>query len=289
MANVGILSPGKMGKSIGISLMEAGHKIFFFSKNRSIETINSANSHGFNELETIHDIAKACDVIICIGTRDIAFEVPRILFMETEFSGLYIDLNSLNGEEEEKKWRSLMDNLTDNYVEGAVRGYPFEKISETGNNSHMIILSGEHANDAQGIFSGTIWGVQYSKTHAKVVNRYMAIAEKATENEPLYQDKLTPKHLAWEQSSLDLVANKFYVDNRTGAEAMVEIWQQIKDGKLRNICAELGFPEHLGFIHAINRFGKNITANRSLDKPRSSVMSVWHDPEVFEYEQNNPQ
>lgn len=287
MSKVGILSPGKMGKTIGLSLMAAGHEIFFFSKNRSMETINSANSCGFTELEKIHNIATACDAVICIGTRDIAFEVPRILFMETNFSGLYIDLNSLNGEIEEKKWRSLMDNLTDTYVEGAVRGYPINNISEATSNSHMMIVSGKHANSAHGLFINTIWSVQYSETYAKVVNRYMAMADKIAENEPLYQDKSTPKELAWEQSSLDLIANKFYVNGRTGAETMVEIWQQIKDGKLRNICAELGFPEHLGFIHAINRFGKNITANKSLDKQRSSIKNVWQDPEFIEHEQNN--
>lgn len=283
MAKIAVVSPGKMGRSIGMTLQKVGHEIYFPSHDRSEETVNKALSCGFTRVEKIHDLADTCDAIICIGTRDIAFVVPQIVFMETNFKGLYIDLNSLNGEEEENKWRSMMDNLTDKYLEGAVRGYPFEKDEETRPSTHMIIFSGDSSNIGNGLFQGTIWNVQYSKTHAKVVNRYMAMCEKTTENEPLYQDKLTAKNLAWEQAMLDLIADKFYIDGRTGAEAMVEVWQQIRDGKIRNICAELGFPEHLGLLHAINRFGKNITANRALDKVRSD-RSTWHDPEVLKNE-----
>lgn len=286
MENIGIISPGKMGRSIGISLQAVGHKIFFPAYERTDETIASALKCGFTKVNNLHDISQICKTVICVGTGSIAFDTPKILFMDAKFEGLYIDLNSLNGEDEEKHWRTIIQNLTDNYVEGAIRGYPFDNIRETKPGTHLMLVSGDRANGVYGIFQNTIWSVQYSETQAKIVNRYMAVAEKAAENEPLYQDKKTPKIMAWEQSSLDLIADRFYVDGRTGAEAMIEIWQQINDGKLRNICAELGFPEHLGFIHGINRFGKNLTANKHLHKQRPEDRNVWHDPEVLQYEQN---
>ena len=284
MENIGIVSPGKMGRSIGVSLQDVGHKIFFASQGRSDQTVAAALQSGFTKVDDLTDIGKICKFVICIGTGDVAFDTPKHLFMSTTFEGLYLDLNSLNGEQEEKHWRTIIENLTDNYVEGAIRGYPFDDVKQTKPGSHLLVVSGDKANSVHGIFRDTIWGVQYSKTPAKIVNRYMAVAEKAAENEPLYQDKQTPKQMAWEQASLDLIADKFYVNDRTGAEAMMEIWKQINDGELRKICAELGFPEHLGFIHGINRFCKNLTANKHLHKTRPEDRNVWHDPEALLYE-----
>ena len=274
--NIAIVSPGQMGVSVGLSLAAVGHTIFFRSGGRSPETINTAIEHGFRQTQDVGEIAETCEAVICIGTGDIAFQTPQELFMQTKFAGLYLDLNSLNGENEEKKWRSMMDNLTDNYAEGAVRGYPFQSVPKHSESKHFMLLSGKQAHDAYGLFAPTIWHVEYTETYAKLVNRYMA--QVLVKNDSMYQDKTSNKDKIWEHDMLDLVANKFYINNRTGAEVMVSIWQEIQAGNLRDICKELGFPEHLGFIHAINTFGKHLTANNSLHQYRSNK-NLWHDPE----------
>ena len=274
--NIAVISPGQMGVSIGLSLAAVGHTVFFRSGGRSPETINTAIEHGFRQIQEVGEIAEICEAVICIGTGDIAFQAPQELFMQTKFAGLYLDLNSLNGENDEKKWRSMMDNLTDNYAEGAVRGYPFQSVPKHSESKHFMLLSGKQAHDAYGLFAPTIWHVEYTETYAKLVNRYMA--QVLVKNDSLYQDKTSNNDKIWEHDMLDLVANKFYINNRTGAEAMVSIWQEIQAGNLRDICKELGFPEHLGFIHAINTFGKHLTANNSLHQYRSNK-NLWHDPE----------
>ena len=274
--NIAIVSPGQMGVSVGLSLAAVGHTIFFRSGGRSPKTINTAIEHGFRQIQDVGEIAETCEAVICIGTGDIAFQTPQELFMQTKFAGLYLDLNSLNGENEEKKWRSMMDNLTDNYAEGAVRGYPFQSVPKHSESKHFMLLSGKQAHDAYGLFAPTMWHIQYTETYAKLVNRCMA--QVSANNDSLYQDKTSTKDKIWEHNMLDLVADKYYINNRTGAETMIFIWQEIQAGKLRDICKELLFPEHLGFIHAINTFGKHLTANNSLHLPRSDK-NLWHDPE----------
>lgn len=275
MANIGIISPGKMGRTIGLSLIHK-HKIFFASNGRSEENINKAISAGFNDVGDLSKMVAMCDVIICIGTLDIAFDTPKHIFRNgCNFEGLYIDFNSLNGEREENKWRTLINGLTDKYVEGAIRGYPLERLSDAKPGSHLMLVSGKYSHDVYGIFADTIWGVQYSESPAKIVNRYMASSDSSVHLEPMHQDKTTPKKMDWEHDMLDLIANKYYVDGRTGAQAMIAVWTDINNGKLKDVAKELGFPEQLGMIHAINTFGKNITINHSLDRTRGDIAS-WH-------------
>lgn len=265
-----------MGRSLGISLQAHGHTIFFKSYDRSEYNTNLALSHGFRDVVHYEKLVETCTTIICIGTLDTAFETPKHIFRNgCNFDGLYIDLNSLNGEQEENRWRTLISGLTDNYVEGAIRGYPFDRIQDVKLGSHLMLVSGDKANDVYGLFQNTIWNVQYCESGAKTVNRFMASTNGINQNQPMYQDKTTPKNSHWEWEMLDLVANKYYVGEVTGVEAIINVWKDIQDGKLREVAKELGFPEQLGLIHAINTFGKNLTINHSLDKPRSDKPS-WH-------------
>lgn len=273
---IGINSPGKMGATIAKSLQLAGHSVFFASMDRSMETIHRASNCGINNLFTLEKLSDECEVIICIGTNDAAMETPRNVLIR-KYKGLYIDLNSLNGDEEEHQWRTIVSGLTDNYCEGAIRGYPIEGASLTDEKHRLMILSGPSAQTAAALLSGGLFDVHVSAAPAKYVNRLISTGSMSPPKEHLFQDKITPKNPKWEDEMLNLIADKFYVNGRTGSETMVYIWEQIRDGKLRDICIDLKFPEHLGFIHGINTFGKHLTMNNSLDKPRGEHPS-WQEP-----------
>jgi hypothetical protein len=55
-------------------------------------------------------------------------------------------------------------------VEGALQGYPFETLPEASEN-HIMLLSGENADQAETLFSNTIWRIQKTTRNAKSVNR----------------------------------------------------------------------------------------------------------------------
>lgn len=78
-----------------------------------------------------------------------------------------------------------------------------------------------------------------------------------------FEDTSIPYH---DFSVLESIAKYFYTDKRTGAEAVAEVWKQIADGKLNQICTELAISDVLGFIHGVNTLGKNLCINGYLDK-----------------------
>lgn len=174
MHTVGVCSIGKMGLTIGQSIQSMGNTVFFSSDNRSSESIQMAKAAGFTDVGSLYNIAKLCKFVICIGTGNIAFDIPDILFRECGFNGVYIDMNSLWDESSENKWRNYMNGITTNYCESAIRGYPTPLGSLSSASTHMILVSGSAANKAFSLFSGERFHVQYSASPAKTVNRLIA-------------------------------------------------------------------------------------------------------------------
>lgn len=71
-----------------------------------------------------------------------------------------------------------------------------------------------------------------------------------------------------DRTMLDLIAQKYYKNGKTGAEAVRDAWQEISEGKAEEICRELGMSEVLGLIHAINTFSKELAKVDRLLAPR---------------------
>lgn len=81
----------------------------------------------------------------------------------------------------------------------------------------------------------------------------------------------TERDRPWsDKTMLRLIADKYYTVGKTGAEAVRDVWSDISDGKIEEICEELGMPEPLGLIHAINTFSKEIAKIDKLNEPRST-------------------
>lgn len=77
------------------------------------------------------------------------------------------------------------------------------------------------------------------------------------------EDTSIPYH---DMSVMESIAKHFYCGNRTGAEAIAELWKQIAEGKIYEICTRLALPEPLGLLHAANTLSKNLFINGYLDK-----------------------
>lgn len=81
----------------------------------------------------------------------------------------------------------------------------------------------------------------------------------------------TERDRPWsDKTMLRLIADKYYTVGKTGAEAVRDVWVDISEGKIDEICLELGMPEKLGLIHAINTFSKEIAKIDKLNEPRSA-------------------
>ena len=58
MANVGIISMGKMGTTLAHSLINSGHKVFHASNSRSEETKNNALDLGVDDVGSPKNLFK---------------------------------------------------------------------------------------------------------------------------------------------------------------------------------------------------------------------------------------
>ena len=74
----------------------------------------------------------------------------------------------------------------------------------------------------------------------------------------------------WEIQGIDIIANNYYTDKTTGAQAGVAVWTEIENETLDAVAEKLGFPEPIGVIHAISTFAKNIGISGMLQKPRDN-------------------
>ena len=71
-----------------------------------------------------------------------------------------------------------------------------------------------------------------------------------------------------EIQGIDIIANNYYDENTTGAQAVLGAWMDIENKTLEVVAKKLGFPEPLGVIHALNTFGKNLAISGALQKTR---------------------
>jgi len=67
---------------------------------------------------------------------------------------------------------------------------------------------------------------------------------------------------AWHDYTVaETIARHFWVGEMTGYQAVANAWAQIAQGKIDDMGLGLGFTEGVGFLHALNTFGKNIHIN----------------------------
>ncbi len=72
----------------------------------------------------------------------------------------------------------------------------------------------------------------------------------------------------WEIQGIDIIANNYYDENTTGAQAVLNAWKEIEHKTLETVAKKMGFPDPLGVIHALNTFGKNLAISGALQKTR---------------------
>jgi hypothetical protein len=74
----------------------------------------------------------------------------------------------------------------------------------------------------------------------------------------------------WEIQGIDIIANNYYTDKTTGAQAVLAVWTEIENETLDAVAEKLGFPEPLGVVHAISTFAKNLAISGVLRKTRDN-------------------
>jgi len=89
-------------------------------------------------------------------------------------------------------------------------------------------------------------------------------------NEKITRVPILTEHdpVAWEIMGIDIVANNYYDEKTTGAQAVLNAWKEIEQETLEMVAEKMGFPDPCGVVHAINTFSKNLAKNGALQKMR---------------------
>lgn len=171
MADIGIVSPGKMGCSLAISLINSGHSLYWASDGRSESTKQNAQLLKIEDVNSLSSLAKKCQYIFCIGTKsagkDTLQEIPF-------YKGVFIDANSMWGEESENSYYEFIDSIGINYVDAAIHGYPTWPNNIAPGMKRILFLYSKDtalASKVGELFTDSIWSIQYCTSSAKANNR----------------------------------------------------------------------------------------------------------------------
>lgn len=174
MADIGIVSPGKMGCSIAVSLINSGHSLYWASDGRSESTKKNAESLKIKDVKSLSSLAKKCQYIFCIGTKsagkDTLQEIPF-------YKGVFIDANSMWGEESENLYYEFVDSLGINYVDAAIHGYPTWPNNIAPGMKRILFLYSKNNNlvtEVKNLFTDFVWSIECCVGSAKANNRKLS-------------------------------------------------------------------------------------------------------------------
>jgi 3-hydroxyisobutyrate dehydrogenase-like beta-hydroxyacid dehydrogenase len=142
---LGILHPGEMGVSIGVSAKNSDCQVIWASQGRSPATRTRAQTHGFEDAGSLADLCQTCKVLISVCPPHVAASLAQEV-IEFGFQGLYIDANAISPDHVLKIERSMCSHGI-LFVDGGIIGGPAWKPGET-----VLYLSGQDADLAANLF-----------------------------------------------------------------------------------------------------------------------------------------
>jgi|TARA_B110001454_G_scaffold214021_1_gene233181 hypothetical protein len=165
---VGILSPGRMGATIGLALKNCSHDVLWASQGKFIhedsletgyhspETRLRAEDIFLEDAETIENLVDECHVIVSVTSGE-AVHRNAALISECGFDGIYVDANGINcdvGDNFNTDLLEIVNNDVMKYVEAGIHGYPADRTGE-----RLLFLNGEYAQSVADLFGDDIFKV----------------------------------------------------------------------------------------------------------------------------------
>lgn len=139
---VGLLHPGEMGAAVGATLRSAGEAVLWASAERSAATAERARLAGLDDVGTVAELCRRCDVLICLCPPHAALEAADAV---AGFSGIYVDANAVS-----PSTARVIAERVGRYVDGGIVGPPPSRSGTT-----RLYLSGREAGAIADLFDGT--------------------------------------------------------------------------------------------------------------------------------------
>ena len=139
---VGILHPGEMGAAVGAALRAGGHTVLWGGERRSEATVARAREAGLDDVGTLEEVCRRCEVVLSICPPHAAVDVAR---RATGLTGIYVDANAVS-----PATARTIGGLHARFVDGGIIGPPPREAGTT-----RLYLSGGDAERVAGLFGGT--------------------------------------------------------------------------------------------------------------------------------------
>ena len=149
MSEVGIINPGAMGISIAASAQAAGHDVYWARAGRGAATIQRAAEHELRAVETLAELCRTCDIILCVCPPHAAEDVAEAV-IACEFAGLFCDGNAIAPQKAGRIGQRLNSAGID-FVDGSIIGPPAWAAGTT-----RFYLSGPSASQIADLFDGGV-------------------------------------------------------------------------------------------------------------------------------------
>ena len=146
MSKIGILHPGEMGISIGVSAINSGHEVYWASQSRSDKTRSRAEKYGLREVDSPSELCQMCEIILSVCPPHAAEDVARSM-IAANFKGLYLDANAI-APQRSIKIGQILEEAGVRFVDGGIIGRPAWTPKET-----WLYLSGSNAEEIEACFS----------------------------------------------------------------------------------------------------------------------------------------
>jgi 3-hydroxyisobutyrate dehydrogenase-like beta-hydroxyacid dehydrogenase len=140
---VGLIHPGEMGAAVGATLRAAGETVLWASAGRSAATAERARQAGIEDVGSVRELCRRCDVLICLCPPHGAVEVAEAV---AAFSGIYVDANAVS-----PGTAQAIAGRVGRYVDGGVIGPPPRDPGTT-----RLYLSGREAGAVAEMFADTM-------------------------------------------------------------------------------------------------------------------------------------
>ena len=174
---IGLLFPGAMGESVGVTLIDNGHEVLWAGEGRGAAT--HARAQRFVDVGNVAALAGQVEAIFSVCPPDFAVDVARQV-AAVGFAGLYVDCNAISP----ANARVVHDVIGAGYVDGGIIGLPPRAPGTT-----RLYLSGPRAAEVQALFGQGALG-------AVVLN-----------DDPVAASTLKMCYAAWTKGSAALLLN----------------------------------------------------------------------------------
>ena len=148
---IGVLHPGAMGTSLAAALVKVGHRVYWASENRSVESAQRATANKLHDCKTLASLCKECNVIFSVCPPSEALTVAQAI-AASGFNGTYVDCNAVSPSTSNSV-ADVMTAVDIDYVDGGVIGPPAWSEGTT-----RLFLSGPKADEIAELFSGSLMG-----------------------------------------------------------------------------------------------------------------------------------